>query len=132
MTVTAGNKTSHGFKIRILRGDADYTKAVEAMNALAIRPEGSLDADEQEQLDLLALIVEQYDREHAALDTSSMTPLRALQYLMEANDLRPVDLAETLGGQNRVSEVLSGKRELSKAQIRALAKRFCVDAGLFI
>ncbi len=55
-----------------------------------------------------------------------------LGYLMERHSLNQTDLAEELGGQSVVSQILHGKRELNLRQIRALSKRFNVSPEVFV
>ncbi len=55
-----------------------------------------------------------------------------LAYLMEVHELKQADLAEEVGGQPVVSELLKGTREFNTKQIKALAKRFSVEPSLFI
>jgi HTH-type transcriptional regulator/antitoxin HigA len=50
---------------------------------------------------------------------------------MNANGLRQVDLLDVFGTPSIVSEVLSGKRELSKAHIARLSERFHLSPALF-
>ena len=50
---------------------------------------------------------------------------------MDAQDLKPADVLDIFGTKSIVSEVLSGKRELSKTHIRALSKRFRVSPEIF-
>jgi antitoxin component HigA of HigAB toxin-antitoxin module len=52
-----------------------------------------------------------------------------LQFLMEQNRLTPADLPLPA---NRVSEILSGKRGVSKEQAKQLGAFFGVSPGLFI
>ncbi|MGD1071033.1 MAG: helix-turn-helix domain-containing protein [Bryobacteraceae bacterium] len=59
-------------------------------------------------------------------------PLDVLRQLMEANGLKAADLAETLGGRSRVSEILAGKRAISKEQARRLGDRFKISPAVFI
>ena len=118
--------------IGIIHDDAEYDAAVAEMNRLAIEPEGSLARADQDRLELLALVIDDYDDKHFAIKVKDRSPVAALKYLMEMNELKAIDLAELFGGRSRVSDVLSGKRELSKAQVRALAQRFQVDANLFL
>jgi HTH-type transcriptional regulator/antitoxin HigA len=59
-------------------------------------------------------------------------PLGVLLYLMEQNELRPVDLVDVFGSRAVVSQVLSGKREISKAHARRLAERFRLSVEAFI
>ena len=55
-----------------------------------------------------------------------------LAFLLEQRGLEPHDLWPVLGSKSRVSEILSGKRAISKAQARRLADFFHVAVGLFI
>ena len=55
-----------------------------------------------------------------------------LLHLMEASDLKQENLLGVIGSRGVVSEVVNGKRNISKAQAKALAEFFSVDVGLFI
>lgn len=54
-----------------IRSDADYEVVVAAMNRLAVRPEGSLTAQEQARLDVFVELVAAYDTRRA---TPQLTP----------------------------------------------------------
>jgi antitoxin component HigA of HigAB toxin-antitoxin module len=58
-------------------------------------------------------------------------PIDILRHLMDANGLRQVDLLDVFGTASVISEVLKGKRELSKAHIAKLSGRFNVSPALF-
>jgi HTH-type transcriptional regulator / antitoxin HigA len=60
------------------------------------------------------------------------TPLEVLLHLMEVKDVRQVDLTGILGSKGVVSEVVHGKRSISKAQAKALGEYFKVNPSLFI
>jgi HTH-type transcriptional regulator / antitoxin HigA len=60
------------------------------------------------------------------------TPLEVLQHLMEEGDVKQSQLREVFGSKGIASEVINGKRGISKAQAKALAKYFHVPADLFI
>jgi len=49
-----------------------------------------------------------------------------------ANRLKQSDLLPVFGSKSRVSEVVNGKRNISKVQAKKLADFFPVSAGLFI
>lgn len=59
-------------------------------------------------------------------------PLDILKELMMANDLKAIDLAELLGGRSRVSEILSGKRSISKEQAKRLGTYFRLSPAAFL
>jgi HTH-type transcriptional regulator/antitoxin HigA len=50
---------------------------------------------------------------------------------MDENDMTVSDLGQLLGSKGNASEILSGKRSLSKAHMATLARRFAVNVSLF-
>lgn len=85
--------------------------------------------EEEEYAELLITLVEAYEDEHYRIPDAS--PLEVLRALMEANNLRQKDLISVLGSESIVSEVLRGKRNLNKAHIEKLSKRFRVSPAVF-
>jgi HTH-type transcriptional regulator / antitoxin HigA len=81
-------------------------------------------------LELLATLVENYEREHYPMPNAS--PHEVLAHLMEARKLKQIDLVGILGSKGVVSEVVNGKRGISKAQAKALGEFFHVSPELFI
>jgi HTH-type transcriptional regulator/antitoxin HigA len=61
-----------------------------------------------------------------------MEPRKMLRFLMEQRDLRQVDLVPVFGSRSVASNVINGKRELSKAQIHKLAAFFHVSPEAFL
>lgn len=119
------------FPLRLIDSDAEYQAASAIIDRLAVRPEDELDDGERDYLDALSLLVEFYDDEHAAIDDRG-SPIANLKALMEANQMKTIDLGNLLGNRGLASLILNGKRELSKAHIRMLANRFKVSAELFL
>ena len=90
----------------------------------------NLSVEERRLLALLSRWIEDYeDRTFPVPDSH---PYRMLQFLMEQNDLRQADLVPSFGSRGRVSEVVNGKRAISKAQAKALGDFFKVSPELFI
>jgi hypothetical protein len=73
---------------------------------------------EGERLDVLATLVEAYERKHFPMDLPD--PVEAIKFRMEQSGLSPKDLVPMIGQLNRVYEILSRKRPLTLAMIRAL------------
>jgi HTH-type transcriptional regulator / antitoxin HigA len=119
------------FPLRKLRGDADHSDAVRMLGRLIGRKEPRLSVGEREYAEALGMFVQEYDERVHPFPRKKSTPLQALKYLMEQNDMNSNSLGKILGNKTAASFVLNGKRELSKAHIRKLADRFKVDAGLF-
>lgn len=89
-----------------------------------------LSAEEEKLLKLLARLIE--DFEERFYRPSQATPLEVLTHLMEARGVKQSQLWEVFGSKGIASEVLNGKRGISKTHARALANYFHVPAELFI
>ena len=114
------------FALRPLHGRRDYRRATQILDRLAAQEEGSLSKAEQDYLDTLCLLVEEYDQRDP-VDTSQVTPLDVLKHLMEENGMNTTALGNLLGSKSSASAILHGKRSLSKTHIAKLAERFRVD-----
>ncbi|MCG8363797.1 MAG: transcriptional regulator [Pseudanabaenales cyanobacterium] len=79
---------------------------------------------------LLVMLVEVYEAEHYPMSESS--PDEILRHIMEASGTRQADLVGILGSSGVVSEIVNGKRAISKAQAKILAELFKVSPSLFI
>lgn len=73
--------------------------------------------------------IEQYEKKEFPIGPA--TPEKVLGFLMEQHDLSQYDLAKELGGQPVVSQVLSGKRKLTREHIERLSKKFGVTPATF-
>lgn len=89
-----------------------------------------LSAEEEKLLKLLARLVE--DFEERFYRPSEATPLEVLHHLMETRGVKQSHLWEVFGSKGIASEVLNGKRGISKTHARALANYFHVPADLFV
>jgi HTH-type transcriptional regulator/antitoxin HigA len=120
------------FPLRPLRSDRDYDAALQVLDTLAVRPEGSLDLGEQDYLDTLTMLVEAYDREHYDVTAPPGDPLTTLKYLMEESGMTQAGLGRLLGNRALASLIVNGHRQLSKSHIRKLADHFKVSPALFL
>ncbi len=80
-------------------------------------------------LELLTRLIEDYDAEYETFPRRA--PHEILQFLLAQNDLKPADLIPIFKSRGYVSEVLNGKRAVSKRLAKALGERFAVSANLF-
>jgi len=87
-------------------------------------------AAENRYLELLSVLIERYELEHDSIVAPD--PLEALKELMAANGMTQSALARLLGSSGITSEILSGKRSLSKTHIKKLAEAFNVSTDLFV
>src|SRR5579872_142964 len=80
---------------------------------------------------VLSKLIDEYEHVHFPIE--HITPIEALEYIMEESGLTRAEMGEIMGcRQNRVTEILSGVRELSKEHIARLSAHFQVSANLFL
>ncbi len=115
--------------LRPIHDETDYDNAIEVLNALV---GFELNEDQADYVEVLTTLVGAYEDVHHAIDTSDISGLDSLKYLLEQNHMTASDLGVLLGNRSLGSKILRGERELSKAHLRILADRFKVDAGLFL
>jgi len=120
------------FPLRPLRSETEYDAALEVVDSLAVRSEGSLDSGEQDYLDILTMLVEAYDRDNFAADSEDRDPLSMLRYMMDQSGMTQADLGRLLGNRALASLILHGHRHLSKTHIRILSDYFNVSPALFL
>ena len=118
------------FTPKVIETEAENEEALAVVESLLERGEAKLNAEEVALLDLLGTLIERF--EHAAYKLPDGDPVGALQVLMAGRGLKAIDLAGVLGSRSRVSEVLSGKRSISKGQAKSLAMFFGVSPVAFI
>lgn len=116
------------FTPKVIESKRENRLAIHALRELMAI--ASRSPEEEALLNLLGTLIDQFERKEYA--TRHFEPRETLAWLIEENGMKPADLAELMGGRSRVSEVLSGKRKISKAQAKKLAERFRVSAELFI
>jgi HTH-type transcriptional regulator/antitoxin HigA len=87
-----------------------------------------LTPEEREFSELLTVLIEAFEDANYALEGS--TSGSRLRSLMEEHGLRQRDLLNVFGSRGIASEVVSGKRAISKAQAKKLAELFHVPADI--
>lgn len=111
-----------------------YRRYREAISILLWELEaGGLDAVSRgavrRYLSAIIPFVEEYEKKEMSLGLA--TPEEMLKFFMEQHQLSQYDLADDLGGQSVVSDILRGKRKLSREHIERLSKRFAVTPATF-
>ncbi len=114
---------------RIIKTEQQHRDAVAEIERLAA-DDPSMGSPEGDRLELLAKLVEDYEKQKFTF--ARPDPLDAIRFRMEEQGLRQKDLATILGGKNRVSEVLSGKRALTLGMVRSLSETLHIPAELLV
>lgn len=116
------------YQPKVIRSETENEAAIALASELEHR--ANLTTEESALLDLLVTLIEQYEEEHYLIPESS--PLDILLHLMQSNECKQEELVGVIGSRGVVSEVVNGKRGISKTQAKALADYFNVDVSLFI
>ena len=114
---------------RIIKTDAQYRRYLTVVEELAAN-DPELDSPEGARLELLAKLVEDYEKTRYVFDQPD--PVDAILFRMEEQGLRQKDIADLLGGKNRASEILARKRPLTLSMIRALHEKLEIPPAVLI
>jgi HTH-type transcriptional regulator / antitoxin HigA len=89
----------------------------------------TLSPAQERLLKLLVNLIESFEERHYQLKPA--TPLEILTELVSGRKLKQKDLIPVFGSQGVASEVLNGKRGISKTHTKALGEFFKVSPTLF-
>jgi HTH-type transcriptional regulator / antitoxin HigA len=114
-------------KPEVVHGEEQNQLYIHYLEQLTSKPAVSL--AEEKLIALLTVLVEEYENKHYPVPTAG--PLDILRHLMEVHELRQKDLVDIFGAESTVSDVLNGKRDITKEQVRRLSNRFHVSPAVF-
>jgi len=121
------NRETH---IGVIQSEREYRK----MSTLVDKLIDEIGSDEKHELSgllsVLGSLIEQYEEDSIRIEDAA--PADVLRFLIAEHGLKQADLAEEIGSQGIVSEVLSGKRKLNARQAKALGLRFNVSPAVFL
>jgi HTH-type transcriptional regulator / antitoxin HigA len=112
-----------------IRTQAEYHRLLGRAADLMEKPEDEISEEEGRLLALLSILIEEYENRAHPLPKSK--PHKMLAYLLKEKNMKPSDLWTVLP-KSRVSEILNGKRSISKTQARQLAELLHVPIDLFV
>ena len=108
-----------------------YSRVISVL--LKALDEGGFPAGDRRSIELylqvIAPIVEAYEKKETPL--KDVTAEEMFRFLMEQNNLSQYDIASELGGQPVASDILRGKRRLTREHIERLSVRFHVSPAVF-
>lgn len=134
MALAAVNKRSYARLLtrvlpQVITTDTENQRMIAELEKLDTRNR-PLTPEEERLALLMSLLIRQFEESRYALGHAE--PVEALRVLMESRGLRQRDLIPVFGSSSVASDVLNGKRSLSKAHVRKLAQFFHVPASLFV
>ena len=86
--------------------------------------------EEEALAEVLTLLIEDYEEKRHPMPRVS--PNESLKALMDDRVLKHKDIWPVLGNKGAATEILNGRRSISKAQAKRLAEFFQVPIDLFI
>ena len=116
--------------VKAIEAAEEYDRMVAAVEHLMDKGADNLSREESALLETMAILVQAYDDDRHPL--ARVAPREMLAYLMGTSGRTARDLLAVFGTRGRVSEVLSGKRSISKEQAKRLPSLFKVTADLFL
>lgn len=120
------------FPLVPIKNDGHLDAAHEMAQSLMLRVD-SLLQDESDYLEVLLNEINKYEIKHHALNVSDLAPHHLLQSFMKEHNLKQVAVQQILGVSSGVmSELVSGKRELTKKHCVKLAHYFKVSPAVFL
>lgn len=114
---------------KVITNETENERALNIAETLSNKRD--ITPEEEQLLDLLVTLIESFESEQYIFENNS-TPLSRLIFLVEANNLKQIDLLDIFGSKGIASEVFNGKRQISKTHAIKLGKRFNVDPALFL
>ncbi len=108
---------------------AEYVAAVGRLNELLDAGGANEEHPLSGLVEALGELIHAYEKRQATM--SEAEPRAVLRYLMAEHGLRQTDLAD-VASQGTISDILAGRRGVSKALAKKLAARFHVSVGAFV
>jgi HTH-type transcriptional regulator / antitoxin HigA len=115
---------------RVIASDRERDRAVAIVESLMEKGERNMTPEEDALLSLVTNLIRDYEA-GVYPPRERSKPHRMVAFLLEQRGLSSKDLWPVIGSKGRVSEILSGKRGISKEQAKTLAEFFHVRADLF-
>lgn len=112
---------------KVLKTDEEYNKAsMRLMEIFHANP----NTPENDELDLLLVLVKDYDDKHYELP--ALDALEVIKYKMQEMEIKAKDLEPIIGSKGHISSILSGKREITLKMAQKLKNYFNIPAEVFL
>jgi HTH-type transcriptional regulator / antitoxin HigA len=144
MIETSGKRTARASKARfdvkkyggllaeavptVIETERENRRLLKVLRGLMKKPD--LTPEETKLAKLLGHLIQEFEQRF--YKPQKPTPREALIAMMEMNHLRQADIVHIFGSRGITSEVVNGKREISKAKAKALAKFFHTSTDIFL
>ncbi|MGC6421535.1 MAG: helix-turn-helix domain-containing protein [Flavobacteriaceae bacterium] len=114
-------------KLKPIKSEADYTKALTRLDTIFQARENTPEGDEAE---VLSILIEKYENDQYKFPLPD--PIEAIKFRMEQMDINQKELAQIVGYPSRVSEILNKKRKLTLGMVRKLSSALQISVEVLI
>jgi HTH-type transcriptional regulator / antitoxin HigA len=119
------------YQPKVIVTEVEYKQALTVAEHFVFKKKRTL--EELALYELVVMLIENYETKHYPMhEWENHSPHEMLQYLLETSGKKQADLIGIIGSSGVVSEVVTGKRSISKAQAKKLGETFKVSPSLFI
>lgn len=117
------------FKMNIkpIKTEKDYQFALERLEEIF---DAKLNSKEGDELEILSILIEKYESKHFPIEMPD--PIEAIKFRMDQLGMKQKDLAEAVGFNSRVSEILNKKRKLTIEMVRNLSEKLRIPTEVLI
>lgn len=113
--------------IKPIKTEQDYQMALQRLEEIFDAKTNSKEGDE---LEILSILIEKYESKNFPIDMPD--PIEAIKFRMDQLGMKQKDLAEAVGFNSRVSEILSKKRKLTIEMVRNLSEKLRIPTEVLI
>ncbi|MGF6533110.1 MULTISPECIES: helix-turn-helix domain-containing protein [Paraburkholderia] len=115
--------------LKPIRNEQEYEQLTQLANALTNHLHGDADNPLTDLLGVLSALIGGWESRQVVVPSAE--PREVLRHLLETHGLKQKDLAD-IASPTVVSDILAGRRAISKNVAKALAVRFRTDVSVFI
>jgi HTH-type transcriptional regulator / antitoxin HigA len=114
----------------VIETEEENERMLAEVELLMDKGEDNLSPEESKLFKLMVRLVE--DFEERAYPIPDAPPHEVLRHLMDSNDYKQANLLQIFGSRGYISDIVNGKRGISKEHAKALGEFFHVSPELFI
>jgi HTH-type transcriptional regulator/antitoxin HigA len=112
---------------KVLKSEEEYDIALERTIEIFHAEKSTKEFDE---LELLLVLVKDYEDRHFPIPASD--PIEVIKLKLEEKGLKQKDLEHIIGSKGYVSQVLSGKKDLTLKMVKGLHQYLGISADVFL
>lgn len=119
------------YKPRPIRSDREHRRALRQVEKLIQQHGPNPSRAEGELIAVLSTLIESYEVDR--IPRRKPTPAETLAHLIDAKEVTKAEVARATGiPRSTITNVLSGRRQISKENVTKLAAYFHVDPSVFL